>query len=197
MTRSCLLLTLLGLLGCIDPEPPADLRDWDLDGYPAEEDCDDLDPSVFPGAPERCDGVDEDCDGDVDEDAVDDDPNEPNDSSETALGTLTEDDVISVSGILHADDDVDLFSFDFEDSGWSSFVLTVRLSGIPDDADYGLMLEYLDGETTVDAVEGGGALSITLEDTLVYEDGGSYRVTVDADSGADCSRSYLLSLDLE
>ncbi len=34
-------------------------------------DCLDSDASVYPGAPERCDGVDEDCDGSVDNNAVD------------------------------------------------------------------------------------------------------------------------------
>ncbi len=49
--------------------------DWDGDGHPAllasGEDCDDDDASVFPGAEERCDGVDQDCDGQVDEEPVD------------------------------------------------------------------------------------------------------------------------------
>jgi len=44
--------------------------DWDGDGY-GWDDCDDQDPGVFPGATETCDGQDEDCDGDIDEDAAD------------------------------------------------------------------------------------------------------------------------------
>jgi hypothetical protein len=42
--------------------------DNDNDGFPADYDCDDTDPSVYPGAPEVSNGIDDDCDGDVDED---------------------------------------------------------------------------------------------------------------------------------
>jgi hypothetical protein len=37
----------------------------------AGDDCDDTDPDVLPGGTETCDGVDQDCDGATDEDAVD------------------------------------------------------------------------------------------------------------------------------
>ncbi|MEN9785929.1 MAG: hypothetical protein RLZZ299_1193 [Pseudomonadota bacterium] len=48
-----------------------DTADADGDGAPAPADCDDTDPARHPGAVETCDGVDEDCDGRVDEDASD------------------------------------------------------------------------------------------------------------------------------
>ncbi len=48
--------------------------DGDGDGYiPGIGDCDDGDPTSFPGALELADGVDNDCDGTVDEDTVDSD----------------------------------------------------------------------------------------------------------------------------
>ncbi len=41
--------------------------DADGDGHDASADCDDTDPKVHPGAEERCNGVDDDCDGQTDE----------------------------------------------------------------------------------------------------------------------------------
>ncbi|MEY3211423.1 MAG: hypothetical protein RIT28_1904 [Pseudomonadota bacterium] len=50
---------------------PVEAIDADGDGAPAALDCDDADPTVAPGLTETCDGRDEDCDGEVDEDATD------------------------------------------------------------------------------------------------------------------------------
>ena len=71
-------LALVLLLACEPKSPPAvdsaaptPAVDYDQDGVPAEEDCDDADPLTYPGAPERCDGADQDCDGEIDEGAGD------------------------------------------------------------------------------------------------------------------------------
>ena len=58
-------LALLLLSGCGDEHV-----DRDGDGASAEIDCDDRDPTRRPGADELCDGVDNDCDEEVDEDPV-------------------------------------------------------------------------------------------------------------------------------
>ena len=52
-----------------DPTSPDD--DLDGDGVPGAEDCDDGDPAVYPGAVEVCDGLDQDCNGRVDDDPSD------------------------------------------------------------------------------------------------------------------------------
>ena len=44
------------------------IADADGDGFSVPEDCDDLDAERSPASPERCDGLDNDCDGEVDED---------------------------------------------------------------------------------------------------------------------------------
>jgi len=46
-------------------------QDLDGDGVIGESDCDDQDPNSYPGATEYCDGADNDCDGVVDDDAMD------------------------------------------------------------------------------------------------------------------------------
>ncbi len=59
---------------CTHTPDPGKAIDFDKDGYVSAEcggpDCDDKDPSVFPGAPELCDGKDNNCDGKIDNGAV-------------------------------------------------------------------------------------------------------------------------------
>ena len=48
-------------------EDGSKLRDVDADGYTSDEDCDDNNSFVYPGALENCDGIDNNCDGQRDE----------------------------------------------------------------------------------------------------------------------------------
>lgn len=49
------------------PTPTEVVVDDDGDGFASDVDCDDADSSVYPGAPELCDGIDSDCGGDTDD----------------------------------------------------------------------------------------------------------------------------------
>ena len=69
------LWTVLAMAGCDDPTGPTDApatqADSDRDGVIALVDCDDSDAAVNPNADESCNGIDDDCDGAIDNAAVD------------------------------------------------------------------------------------------------------------------------------
>jgi len=178
---------------------PSDVDD-DGDGVTENEgDCDDADDQVHPGVVDDCDGQDSDCDGTVDDDAVDADPYEPNDTVDFDIGQLESDDVFEGSAFLHDGADSDRFSFSFEDTTWDFFTLEIDLSWAVDDVLYVMTIENIDtGEILYNSFSTSGERTLHFEegDTFGSADGGNYRVTISSDGSATCLHGYDLSIAL-
>ena len=176
-----------------DPERSDD----DLDGYTeAEGDCDDDDADVRPGLPDVCDGIDNDCDDDVDEDARAEDPFEPNDSIAHELGDLDAVGSFEVDAFLHDEDDIDLFSFVYTDSLIDLDTLTVELTNLPGDITYKMKITALgSGEEVFEdfSTPSDDAMIFTLESGLGY-DSDTFQVTISSLGGAGCTTPYRLNI---
>ncbi len=200
--------------------------DWDSDGdgyTPNENDCDDSDSSINPGATEECNEVDDDCDGDINEGLGD--ANEPNDSYPgTDMGSIDGDayctfftgylkgspDIQSTSGTIHHPDDVDIYTFETEDTWYdcmdeSGYGIQISLTGIPAGHDYAMYLYWTSGGgSLVGSSDNAGSSSEYINYSGTYgwdsdtDDGGTYEIMVVPASGSDygCDSAYTLTIEV-
>ena len=161
--------------------------DGDGDGYGqpgdpscpngADQDCDDDDPAIYPEADEYCNGVDDDCDGTVDEDDAvdaetwyaDDDGDGYGDLTSTALACD------QPVGFVASSDDCDDTDPDQNPAA------TETCSGEDDDCDGEVDEQGADGCTTYYADEDGDGYGVTGDEACLCAPTGPYTATVDSD----------------
>jgi len=189
-----------------DDDTPISEDDADGDGFTVEEgDCNDSDWWSYPGAEEYCDGQDNDCDGDSDEDYWD--SLESNDVLGMAidLGELDYDGVsgetymIDITDLsLHNSEDEDWFRFDADDDIYDDIELSVTYSG-SEDLEVTLQLYKLDWDTTIpwEEITGSGDLTLTEGGSIwaTDEDIWAVRVLPATDDTLDCETLYSLHIE--
>ncbi len=178
-----------------------DDEDLDNDGWDMDQDCDDSDPDVNPGVTEDgCDGVDEDCDDLLDEDAPPDDYELADDDGGTDFGDLTGSDA-RWSSYLSPQTDLDTALFYVEDGTWDWFEIWIDVR-VPTDVD--LVLElwwYPDGGREWQQVEvmddGGPGIDEAIDygGTGGSDDSGWYALIISSAEGSSCQTAYIVEVE--
>lgn len=183
-----------------------DPLDYDNDGDGQTEnegDCDDSESTVFSGAAESCDDLDNDCDGDVNEDWWD--AYEVNDSLSNAYdlgrvnGGIWSSRSFSVSGLmLDTRDDEDWFRLDAYDRTADNVRLDVRVTGLAASLFWVVEIWDLnDGQQVIDSASGMGMGSLSATHLGGWDnDDDHFAVRVYATTWASqgCTAPYSLSI---
>ncbi len=144
--------TLLLLGACITGDTVDELLDRDGDGFKAVEggcsdciDCDDTDPRVHPDADEVCDGIDNNCSGDVDVFAIDASSTMYQDRDGDGFGDGTHP-VLVCAGAMPAGTAAGNDDCDDQDASVNPAMTESTYNGIDDDCDLATVDDDLDGD---------------------------------------------------
>ena len=175
-------------------------HDGDGDGETENEgDCDDDNPNLNTGEAEVCDGLDQNCDGYVNETWWD--SYELNETSGTAYDVgeidqswLWDGDALTVSGLtMHEPNDEDWITFDVDDDWYDNANFTVTVSGLNGNATWIVELWDLNGTPKLEASDSGAnkaKVSFTGSITDTGEDDWGIRVYPSSWTAGACTTAY-------
>ena len=152
--------------------------DLDDDGWTFEEgDCDDFDPSTYPGALELCDGWDNNCDG-IDDVEFFGDRYELNEDIHSAydVGEIDSSWSWGVSSLTIEDlnfdhpYDADWFKWDADDDWWDDADVSVEAVGSDEDLYIYVSLWVVEWDSSRPIAEGEGFGTVTLDEDDFYFD---------------------------
>ena len=180
--------------------------DFDEDGFSTQEgDCDDYDPSISPIAVDDCDGVDNNCNGTIDESAIG-GLYEPNDTPWNGyyLGDYSAGDYTEVQGLISSTNDVDIYEFYVEDGWFDDFAIDFELHALGIQTDFAIelwLVENDSGQTeqllvSANNLTSGGLERGDFEGDWLTDDSGYYEFRISAMSGQDCNAHYRLDISL-
>ena len=179
-------------------------HDGDGDGETENEgDCDDDNANLNTSEPEVCDGVDQNCDGYVNEPWWD--TYEQNESSSTAHDVgeidqswLWDGDSLTLSGLtIHEPNDEDWITFDVDDDWYDNANFTVKASGLNGNGQWVMELWDMNGTPKLEASASGTnkvTLSFSGSITDTGEDDWAVRIYATSWTAAACTTSYQLDI---